>query len=75
MKKTMLKNILIKESKTGDLFIEIGETIEEIESLHTKLAKLIHKSGEKNAWKISFDLRHQIVKLKNRFGDVYDFKP
>jgi hypothetical protein len=83
MKKTLLKNIMyknppkppIKESKVGDLYIEIGETIEEMETLFTKLAKLIHKSGEKNGWKISSDLGHQITKLKNVFGEVYDFKP
>jgi len=83
MKQTKLKSImyknppkpLLKESAVGDLYIEIGEAIEEMELLHTKLAKLIHKVGMKQANSISSDLRHQIVKLKNIFGDSYDFKP
>lgn len=80
MKNTLLKNIMkpkppVNESAVGDLYIEIGETIEEMELLHTKLAKLISKSGMKQANAVSSDLRHQIVKLKNIFGDSYDFKP
>ena len=83
MKKTLLKNIMynnppkppIKESRVGDMYIEIGETIEQMEELQVKLAKLIHNSGMKQANAVSSDLRHQIVKLKNIFGDSYDFKP
>lgn len=85
MKQTKLKNImyknphpsptpLLKESAVGDLYIEIGETIEEMETLHTKLVKLIHKVGIKEANSINSNLRNQIVKLKNLFGDSYDFK-
>lgn len=83
MKQTKLKNIicqnpsksLIKESRVGDLYIEIGETIEEMETLHTKLSKLISKVGMKQSNSIMSDLRHQITKLKNLFGDSYNFKP
>ena len=79
MKQTKLKNLIyktpIKESRVGDMYIEIGETVEEMELLHVKLAKLISKSGMKEANSVSSDLRHQITKLKNIFGDSYDFKP
>jgi len=79
MKQTKLKNLIyktpIKESRVGDMYIEIGETVEEMELLQVKLAKLISKSGMKEANSVNSDLRHQITKLKNIFGDSYDFKP
>jgi len=73
--KKLIKEELLKESRVGDMYIEIGETVEEMELLHVKLAKLISKSGMKEANSVSSDLRHQITKLKNIFGDSYDFKP
>ena len=73
--KKLIKEELLKESRVGDMYIEIGETVEEMELLHVKLAKLISKSGMKEANSVNSDLRHQITKLKNIFGDSYDFKP
>lgn len=83
MKQTKLKSIIyenlskssLKESAIGNLYINIGETIEEMEILSIKLTKLISKISMKEASKINNELRHQIIKLKNLFGDSYDFKP
>lgn len=78
LKSIMYKNLprtRLKESAVGDLYINIGETIEEMEILSIKLAKLISKISMKEASKINSELRHQIIKLKNLFGNSYNFKP
>ena len=83
MKKILLKNIMnknsfkteLKESAVGDLYINIGETIEKLELLQIKLYKLISIVDNKKAYAILNNIKQQINKLKNEFGDSYYFKP
>ena len=83
MKKILLKNIMnknslktaLKESAVGDLYINIGETIEKLELLQIKLYKLISIVDNKKANAILNNIKQQINKLKNEFGDSYYFKP
>lgn len=67
----------LKESKVGDVYISIGEAIEEIESGYKKLEKLIKpmnlKPGSRENQNL-YKLRHSLIDLKTMFSDSYDFK-
>ena len=67
----------LSESKVGDVYISIGEAIEEIASGYKKLDKLIkfmklkpESPENQNLYK----LKHVLIDLKTTFGDSYDFE-
>lgn len=61
------------ESNVGDLYIQIGETVEEMESSFTKLTGLFRNTGDYTFIPILNDLKKSIIKLKNKLGESYDF--
>lgn len=67
----------LDESKVGDMYISIGEAIEEIEGGYKKLEKLIKpmnlKPGSPENQNL-YKLKHAIIDLKTMFGDSYEFQ-
>ncbi len=69
-------NNKLNESKVGDIYINIGEIIEEIELKYKQLEKLIKPMKLKSDSienKILYKLGNAIMDLKSAFGDYYGF--
>ena len=73
-KKLNIGQIPIKESAVGDMYIKIGEAIEEMETQQLFLEKNLHKFVPKNPKirSILSDIHHGITKLKNELGENSD---
>ena len=65
---------LVDESRVGDMYIEIGETIEGIEEATKKLISISSQMAEKDVVKIlKQEILPAITSIKGYFGDSYDF--
>jgi len=63
----------IKESAIGDMYIELGESIEDLDrSLH-KVKDICKKMRYTKAVPTLNKLKHDVLDLKKMFGDSYDF--
>lgn len=63
----------LDESKVGDLYIEIGETIEEINNNCNKLVDLTKNIRDKKIERNLWMMKNVMKALKKHFGDSYDF--
>ena len=65
----------LDESKTGDYYIEIGETIEEIFNQTIRLEKLIKDQPNSTGQRMqTSSIEVAIANLKHMYRDVYDFE-
>ena len=67
----------LQESKVGDYYIKIGETLEAMEKSYKKLNRLVSKMEFKDNSPEMTNLKkveNAIFDLKKIFGDSYDFK-
>ena len=66
----------LEESQVGDLYIQIGEAIETIESGCEELAKVLRTPDPNNIsqeFREIENIRSSILKLKEMYSDGYDF--